>query len=236
MGEPFTWDLNHESGQSLQRGEGGEPTGGRIGYQALLLCSPVRISCSEKGRRARIQPGKALESHFSSVSRGLPQPQSPLLSLCLTSGSNPFWLQSLYLSVPVCAGLALPHPISFCFSRYSSPLSASCFPVFPHPFFLSISPCVSPGFCLAFDLAAFLSAIQGLSLSLPVSLLFLPFLLYLLLCLLLHPTSAISSNSPGTEKVLGRGESDPAALAGRLEDERAGQVDKRKVWAGEGKV
>ena len=95
MGEPFTWDLNHKPGQSLQSGEGGEPTGGRIGYQALLLCSPVRISCSEKGRRARIQPGKALESHFSGVSRGLPQPQSPFLSL------PDFWLQSFLAAVSV---------------------------------------------------------------------------------------------------------------------------------------
>lgn len=131
---------------------------------------------------------------------------SLLFSLCLASGSSPFWLQSLYLSVPVCAGLALPHSASFCVSRYSSPVWTSCLPVFPSPFSLTVSPSISPCFCLTFDRAAFLSPVQGLSVSFPDSLLFLPFLLCfhhflcLLLFLLLRPTSAVSSNSPGTKK------------------------------------
>ena len=130
---------------------------------------------------------------------------SLLFSLCLASSSSPFWLQSRYLSVPVCAGLASPHSASFCVSRYSSPVSTSCLAVFPPSFYLSVSPSISPCFCLAFDWAAFLSPVQGLSVSLPDSLLFLPFLLCfcpflcLLLFLLLRPTSAILSNSPGTE-------------------------------------
>ena len=165
------------------------------------LCSSAPQWGSVAQRRGG-GPGSSPGRHWKAISpvsaEGSPS-LSLLFSLCLTSGSNPFWLQSLYLSVPVCAGVALPHSVSFCFSRYSSPLSASCLPVFPPPFFLSISPCVSPGFCLAVDLAAFLSAIQGLSLSLSVSLLFLPFLRYLLLFLLLRPPSAVSSNSPGTE-------------------------------------
>ena len=46
-----------------------------------------------------------------------------------------------------------------------------------------------------------------------------------------HPTHL------GQRIVLGRGESDPAALAGRLEDERAGQVDKRLLQrSGQGRA
>lgn len=43
--ELFPRVLDREPGQSFQRGEGGEPLGSRIEYQALLLCSRGRIGC-----------------------------------------------------------------------------------------------------------------------------------------------------------------------------------------------
>lgn len=131
--------------------EGGEPTGGRIRYQTLLLCSPVRISCSEKGRRARIRHRKALESHFSSAGQGLPQPQSPFLSL---PGS---WLQSFLaaVSVFVCPCLCWPRFASFRLFLSHAIALLSGHPVslsYPLPFpcqSLQVSPPVSASLLIA---------------------------------------------------------------------------------------
>lgn len=165
--------------------EGTEPTGGRIGYQTLLVCSPVRISCSEKGRRARIQHRKALESHFSSVGQGLPQPQSPFLSL------PGFWLQSFLaaVSVFVCPCLCRP-----CFASFRPHAIAL---LYRHPVSLS-SPL--PFFCLSLQASPPVSAslLIGLHFSLQSKASLSPSLILSCFCLSSSasaPSSACSSSS-----------------------------------------